>query len=139
MELRRENRILRVAVVVLFAAVVAGWSPAGGQAQRLPGPGSGVVEVSLANDGRVNAAQLGEWRVAQQGEWRASVQGTVATLPSMPPILRVGGRYEIRWPGRDPDVLTIGELHPSGWARVTTWDNRVHWINLTTAVSLAPR
>ncbi len=134
MDPRRENRVLR-AIVILLAGVLFAQVPAsGGQTQRFPGPGTGVVDVNLVNDARVNAAQHGEWRVAQQGEWKVGVQGSVATLPAMPPLLRAGQKYEIRWPGRDPEIHTVTELHPSGWARTGS-----RWVNLNTAVSIDPR
>lgn len=140
MDVRHQNRILRIALLILIAALVAEWLPARGQAQRLPGPGSGVVDVSLVNDARVNAVQHGEWRVTQQGEWRANVQGTVATLPSMPPVIRAGERYFIQWPGHDGHVATLVALHPSGWAQVrVAGDTKDSWMNLTVAARIIPR
>jgi hypothetical protein len=131
MDLRRENRVLRIAVGILFALLLTGVATGDGQSQRLPGPGTGVVDVSVVNDARVNAAQHGDWRVAQQGDWRVGVQGTVATLPAMPPSLR-SGKYVVRWPGQtETEELTVHELHPSGWARTGR-----RWVNLATAVSL---
>jgi hypothetical protein len=134
MDLRRENRVLRLAVIILFALLLTGVATGDGQSQRLPGPGTGVVDVSVVNDARVNAVQHGEWRVAQQGDWRVGVQGTVATLPAMPPNLR-SGKYVVRWPGHTTtEELTVHELHPSGWARAGG-----RWVNLAAAVSLEAR
>jgi hypothetical protein len=141
MDVRRENRVLRIAVVVLFCALAAdvavsepgrrGPDEGGPQNQRLPGPGSGVVDVTVSNTPAV--AQHGEWRVAQQGDWRVGVQGTVATLPAMPPHLKAGGRYLVRWSGGDAyEEITVEELHPSGWARI----GRARWVNLAQAATL---
>ena len=130
MDVRRENRMLRVLVVVLFCALAADVAVSEPQTQRLPGPGSGVVDVTVTNAPQV--AQRGEWRVAQQGEWRVGVQGSVATLPSMPPHIKVGGHYLVRWPGELSEEITVHELHPSGWARV----GRERWVNLANAAVL---
>lgn len=126
MDPRRENRVLRALVVLLVGVLFAQASASGRQAQKFPGPGSGIVDVNLVNVARVTAAQRGEWQVG--------VQGSVATMPAMPPLLKAGQRYEIRWPARDPEIVTLAELHPSGWARAGS-----RWVNLTTAVSIEPR
>ena len=136
MDTRRENRVLRIAVVILLGVVLADVVRTSGQTQRLPGPGTGIVDVKVVDDARV--VQQGEWRVAQQGEWRVGVTGTVATLPPMPPLIKVNGKYTVRWSaGAKDDArdVTVRELHPSGWARVGADE----WVNLAAAIAIAER
>jgi hypothetical protein len=135
--IQRENRILRTAVVIL-ACILAGAAASGTQTQRLPGPGSGVVDVSVVREAHVAAAQRGEWRVGQQGEWRVGVQGTVAMLPAMPRIINVGGVYAVRGPSFEM-VVTVRELHESGWARVSDQMKQEHWVNLAAMTSIHVR
>jgi hypothetical protein len=135
--IQRENRILRVSVVIL-ASILAGAAAGATQTQRLPGPGSGVVDVSVVREASVAAAQRGEWRVGQQGEWRIGVQGTVATLPAMPRIFKVGGVYAVRGPSLEM-VVTVRELHESGWALVSDEVKQEHWINLAAMTSIRVR
>ena len=133
---RRENRILRVAVALLVGGLLSDVVATGQQTQRLPGPGSGIVDVEVVKEALVAAAQRGEWRVGQQGDWR--VQGTVATLPSMPRFLKVGGVYAVRGPSLEM-VATVRELHESGWALVSDELRQEHWINLATMSSVRVR
>ncbi len=133
---RRENRILRVAVALLFCGLLADVATTGQQTQRLPGPGSGIVDVEVVKEAQVAAAQRGEWRVGQQGDWR--VQGTVATLPSMPRFIKVGGVYAVRGPSLEM-VATVRELHESGWALVSDELRQEHWINLAAMSSVRVR
>jgi hypothetical protein len=138
MDPARENRVLRVVVVLLLCVVLAG-AVSGRQAQRLPGPGAGIVDVNITNEPRVNAVQQGEWRVAQQGDWRVGVQGTVATLPPMPSVIAVGRTYYVRWSdAAEHQRITIRTLEPSGWASVDA-DGRSRWVNLARAVSIETR
>lgn len=136
----RENRVLRVLVVLLLGVVAGDVVTSDGQ-QRVPGLGSGVVDVRAVGD--VPVAQRGEWRVAQAGEWRTSVvgsvvvTGTVATRPAMPRMLSVGGAYAVRGPSIDT-VVTIRELHESGWALVIA-DTGQQWINLAVMSSIRAR
>lgn len=135
----RENRVLRVLVVLLLAVVGGDVATSDGQqSQRLPGPGSGVVDVQLVREADVAAAQRGDWRVSQQGEWRVGVTGTVATLPGMPPILKVGGTYAVRGPSLEM-LATVRQLHPSGWARVSDDARQDLWINLAAMSSIRER
>jgi hypothetical protein len=137
--IQRENRILRIAVVILVCIVLAGAAATGAQqSQRLPGPGSGIVDVRVLEGASVAAAQQGEWRVGQQGEWRVGVQGAVATLPAMPRIIRVGGVYAVRGPSLEM-VATVRELHESGWARVSDELKQEYWINLAAMSSIQVR
>ncbi len=136
--MRRENRVLRIAVAVLFCGLLADVATTGEQTQRLPGPGSGVVDVHVAGEADVAAAQRGEWRVGQQGEWRVGVRGTVATLPAMPPIVKVGGVYTVRGPSLEM-VVTVRQLHESGWALVSDEIRQQHWINLAAMSSIHAR
>ncbi len=133
---RRENRILRVAVALLVCGLLADVAATGQQTQRLPGPGSGIVDVEVVKEAQVAAAQRGEWRVGQQGDWR--VHGTVATLPSMPRFLKVGGVYAVRGPSLEM-VATVRELHESGWALVSDELRQEHWINLAAMSSIRVR
>jgi hypothetical protein len=137
--IRRENRVLRGAVVLL-ACVVFGevMTSDARQGQKLPGPGTGVVDVQLVREAEVAAAQRGDWRVAQQGEWRVGVTGSVATLPAMPPIVHKDGVYILGGPSVEM-VATIRELHPSGWARVSDETRQQHWINLAAMTSIRER
>ena len=141
---RRENRILRVAVALLAGALLADVVTTGQQTQRLPGPGSGIVDVEVVKEAQVAAAQRGDWRVAQQGDWRVAqqgdwrVQGTVATLPSMPRFLKVGGVYAVRGPSLEM-VATVRELHESGWALVSDEMRQEHWINVAAMSSVRVR
>jgi hypothetical protein len=135
---RRENRVLRVVVALLVCGLLADVAMTGEQTQRLPGSGSGVVGVEVVREAQVAAAQRGEWRVGQQGEWRAVVQGTVATLPAMPRIVRVGGVYAVRGPSLEM-VATVRELHESGWALVSDELKQQHWINLAAMSSIHVR
>jgi len=136
--IRRENRVLRIAVALLFCGLLADVATTGEQAQRLPGSGSGVVDVTVVGEAQVAAAQRGEWRAAQQGDWRVGVTGTVATIPAMPPILKVGGVYVVRGPSLEM-LATIRELHPSGWALVSDETRQQHWINLAAMSSIRVR
>lgn len=133
---RRENRILRVAVALLACGLLADVVTTGQQTQRLPGPGSGIVDVEVVKEAQVAAAQRGEWRVGQQGDWR--VQGTVATLPSMPRFVKVGGVYAVRGPSLEM-VATVRELHESGWALVSDELRQEHWINFAAMSSVRVR
>ena len=149
---RRENRILRVAVALLAGALLADVVTTGQQTQRLPGPGSGIVDVEVVKEAQVAAAQRGDWRVAQQGDWRVAqqgdwrvaqqgdwrVQGTVATLPSMPRFIKVGGVYAVRGPSLEM-VATVRELHESGWALVSDEMRQEHWINVAAMSSVRVR
>jgi hypothetical protein len=136
--MRRENRVLRVVVALLVCGLLADVAMTGEQTQRLPGSSSGVVGVEVVREAQVSAAQRGEWRVGQQGEWRAVVQGTVATLPAMPRIVRVGGVYAVRGPSLEM-VATVRELHESGWALVSDELKQQHWINLAAMSSIHVR
>ena len=144
MDTRRENHVLRVAAVLLLGLVLADVVRTSGQTQRLPGPGTGIVDVKVVDDARVvqqgewRVAQQGEWRVAQQGDWRVGVTGTVSTLPTMPPVIKVNGRYTVRWSlseKEDARDVTVRELHPSGWARV----GGDEWVNLAAAIAIIHR
>jgi hypothetical protein len=140
--MRRENRVLRVAVVLLSCVVVGGVATSDGQqGQRFPGPGTGVVDVQLVREAEVAAAQRGPWNVGQQGEWRVGVIGSVATLPAMPPVVKRGGTYAVRGPGLEasPWTVTVRELHPSGWARIDDEAHQEHWINLAAMSSIRER
>jgi hypothetical protein len=134
--MRRENRVLRVAVALISCGLLADVAATGQQMQRLPGPGSGVVDVRVVEQAQVAAAQRGDWRVGQQGEWR--VQGTVATLPAMPRFVKVGGVYAVRGPSLEM-VATVHELHESGWARVSDEMRQEHWINFAAMSSVRVR
>lgn len=130
----RENRVLRILVVVLFAAFAVDDVMSGqDQGQRLPGPGSGVVPVRVTDEARV--AQHGDWKVAQQGDWKVGVQGSVATTPVMPPFLAVNRTYSVYWAHETAEQLVVRELHPSGWARVDV-RGRERWVNLTQAIAI---
>ena len=140
MDPRRENRVLRVTIVLLAGVLLAGVSSISSQTQqRFPGPGGGVVDVNVVD--KVPSVQHGEWRVAQQGEWRVGVQGTVATLPSMPPIVAVNRTYDVRWPGMEAaQRVVVRELHASGWARVSrSGAGGSHWANLAVAATIEPQ
>jgi hypothetical protein len=148
MNLRRENRALRAVLVLSCCVVCAGVAVSGRQVQRVPGPGSGIVTVSLVNDARVNAVQSsdwrvmqqGDWRVAQQGEWRVGVQGTVTTASGMPSFIGVGQTYDVRWAESEAfQRITIRSLVPGGWAEVAGAAGRVRWVNLARASSIEAR
>jgi hypothetical protein len=136
---QRENRVLRGAVLLLSCVVFGDVVTSDAQqGQKLPGPGTGVVDVQLVREAEVAAAQRGDWRVAQQGEWRVGVTGAVATLPAMPPIVHRDGVYILRGPSIEM-VATIRELHPSGWARVADEARQQHWVNLPAMTSIRER
>jgi hypothetical protein len=136
---RRENRVLRTAGVVLACVVFADVATSDGQqGQKLPGPGTGVVDVQVVRETEVAAAQRGDWRVGQHGEWRIGVTGPVATLPAVPPIVHVGSTYAVRGPSLEL-VVTVRQLHPSGWARVSDESRQELWINLATLSSIRER
>jgi hypothetical protein len=138
---KRENGVLRVAVVVLFCALAADVGTTQ-QGQRLPGPGTGIVDVLVLNEpgvaqrGDWKVAQHGEWRMAQQGDWRVDVTGTVVANPSMPNLVTVNRSYTIYWDHVNAERVTVREIHPSGWARVDI-GKASRWVNLTRAVSIA--
>ena len=96
------------------------------EGQRVPGPGSGVVPIKLADEAM---------RVVQHGDWKVGVQGTVEMVPSMPPVFSVGRTYEVQWDQATTEVVTLRELHGSGWARVEGRGER--WMNLTQARTIA--
>lgn len=140
--LRRENRVLRVAILVLFCALAADVGTSGNQSQRLPGPGSGIVDVAVVNEpgitqrGEWKVAQQGEWRVAQQGDWR--VGGTVVAIPAMPDLVTANRSYDIYWNHENAaNRVTVREVHTSGWARVVYAGGQERWVNLSRAVSIA--
>ena len=148
MDSRRENRVLRIAVVILLGLLLADVVRTSGQSQqRLPGPGTGIVDVKVVDDARVvqqgewRVAQQGEWRVAQQGDWRVGVTGTVATLPVSPPFVAVNRTYNIRWGGStDWTPIAVREIHHSGWLRVEVPGERdTWWINLAHAAAVTHR
>lgn len=141
MEPRRESRILRTAVVLLFGVVCGQVVATVGQTQRLPGPGSGVVDVNVINDARVTAAQSGEWRVTQLGTWAVTQQGAwrVTLQDTMPSLLKPGRRLEVRWPGREPEMITVTDVHSSGWALARSADGKIRWVNLPAAISIDPQ
>jgi hypothetical protein len=148
----RENRRLRAVVVLLLCVVaaqgvIAGYQKVGstaerqGAAQRFPGPGSGVVDVSVVNDavrvtqeGDWRIAQQGDWRVAQQGEWRVGVRGTVTTAPTRLHFLDVGSVYAFQWSQNWIEVATVREVHASGWVRIGR-----RWVNPANAIGIDPR
>jgi hypothetical protein len=137
--IQRENRVLRMALVLLSCVVFGDVAISDvQQGQKFPGPGSGVVDVQVVQEAAVAAAQRGEWRVGQQGEWRVGVQGTVATLPALPRIIRVGGAYFVRGPSIEM-VATIRALHESGWALVSDNSGQQQWINLAAMSSIRER
>jgi hypothetical protein len=131
---KRENRVLRVAVAVLFCALAADAVTSGDQTQRVPGPGSGIVDVKVVNEAGVT--QRGEWKVTQQGEWRVGVTGTVVAMPAMPNLAAVNRTYSIYWDRETADRVTVREIHPSGWARVDI-GGAERWVNLTRVASIA--
>jgi hypothetical protein len=150
-----ENRILKVAVVLLVCVAAAGAGITGSQrsanateqhgaVQRLPGAGSGVVDVSVVNNavdvrqqGDWRVAQQGDWRVVQQGDWRVGVQGTVTTTAPALPFLNVGATYTFQWAEHWNEVNVVREIHPSGWVRVDSSDpSRTRWINPSQAASI---
>jgi hypothetical protein len=139
---KRENRVLRVAAVVLLCALAADVGTSGQQSQRLPGPGTGIVDVVVVNEpgitqrGEWKVGQQGEWRMAQQGDWRVDVSGTVVAIPSMPNLVTVNRTYTIYWDHTNAERVTVREIHPGGWVRVEI-GKTVRWINLTRAVSIA--
>lgn len=136
---QRENRVLRALVVLLLGVAVGDVVVGDGQqGQRVPSLGTGIVDVQLVKEAEVAAAQRGEWRVAQHGEWRVGVTGSVATLPAMPPIVKVGGTYAVRGPSLEM-VATVRQLHPSGWARVSDEARQDLWINLAAMSSIRAR
>jgi hypothetical protein len=132
----RENRVLKVAVVVLLCALGAdvGTSGQRSQGQLLPGPGTGIVDVAQSGEWRVG--QHGEWRMGQQGDWQVDVTGTVVAVPSMPNMVTVNRAYTIHWDHVNAERVTVREIHPGGWVRVESGKTE-RWINLTRAVSIA--
>lgn len=140
--LTRENRVLKVGIVALFCALAADVATTGQQTQRLPGLGSGIVDVAVVNvpgitqRGEWKVGQQGEWRMAQQGDWRVDVTGTVVTIPSMPSLVTVNRAYTVHWDHINAERVTVREIHRSGWARVDI-GKAERWINLTRAVSIS--
>lgn len=139
---KRENRVLRVAVVVLLSLLAADVGTSVQQTQRLPGPGSGIVDVAVVNEpgvtqrGEWRVGQQGEWRMAQQGDWRVDVTGSVVATPSMPSLVTVNRAYTIFWDHANAERVIVREIHPSGWARVDLGKTQ-RWVNLTRAASIA--
>jgi hypothetical protein len=134
-----ENRMLKVAALVLFCALAAGVGTSGSQTQRLPGPGTGVVDVRVVNE--PGTTQSGDWKVAQQGEWKVGVTGTVVALPAMPNLVSANRSYMIYWDQANAERVTVLEIHPSGWARVentraANGNGQPRWVNLSRAASI---
>jgi hypothetical protein len=134
--MKRKNRLLRIAVVVLFCALATGAAMSGqDKGQPVPGFGSGIVPVKLTDD-VVKVVQHSEWRVGQHGDWKVGVQGVVETRPPMPPSLAVNQRYALQWDRETVDVVTLRELHASGWARVDGQGGE-RWVNLSLVRAIA--
>jgi hypothetical protein len=130
----RENRILRALVVLLLALALGGVVLGDGQ-QAVPGLGTGVVDVRVG--GEVPVVQRGDWRTSVLGH--VSVQGTVAALPPMPPLVQVGSGYALKGPSIDM-IVTVRQLHESGWALVTAAETgQQQWVNLAVMSSIRPR
>jgi hypothetical protein len=139
---KRETRVLRVAVVALLCALAADVGTSGQQGQRLPGPGTGIVDVVVVNEpgitqrGEWKVGQQGEWRMAQQGDWRVAVTGPVVAIPSMPNLVTVNATYTIQWDVTNFERATVREIHPGGWVRAEI-GKTTRWINLSRALSIA--
>jgi hypothetical protein len=100
-----------------------------------PGPGSGLMNVSVTNTPSVTVANSPA--VQQQGEWRVAINNTpsvrVTEVPS-PGFLRTGARYEITWVDGTSETVTISSIATNGWIEV---ERSRRWINLTSARSIA--
>jgi hypothetical protein len=100
-----------------------------------PGPGSGMMNVSVTNTPSVTVANSPA--VQQQGEWRVAINNTpsvrVTEVPS-PGFLRTGSRYEITWVDGTSETVTVSSIATNGWIEV---ERSRRWINLTSARSIA--
>ena len=79
---------MRIAVIALLAAGGLWWAQsASGQAQPVPGFGSGIVTVQgTVGIGKL-PDKLPDIDVGQRGEWRVAVSDTPTVTPALPPVL----------------------------------------------------
>ncbi len=123
-------------VLPLFAlAALAGAAAGGQQTQPLPGPGTGIVPVTVTGPvpvtmaGPVQISTLPIVNAAQQGEWNVRVANEPTVNVGAPEFLKKGGSYSLTWAGGDQEKVVVSQMAPNGWIR-TEHEGRARWINL---------
>ncbi len=130
---------MKVATVVLIAVAVLYWARStNGQAQSVPGLGSGIVPVQ----GEVDVRRLPPIDVGQRGDWKVSLANSDVRVVNTPTVavaplafLKTGGRYEVTWPAGDRETIGIAEFGGGGWVRAAA-DGRRRWLNLAAAKTI---
>jgi hypothetical protein len=130
----------KIVTGVLIAVVALYWvRSTDGQVQSVPGPGSGIVTVQ----GEVDIRSLPVIDVGQRGDWKVSLANvadvrvvntpTVAAAPLT--FVKVGGRYEVTWPGGDRETVGVAQIGSGGWVRAAV-NGRQRWLNLSVAKAI---
>jgi hypothetical protein len=124
---------MRIAVIALLAAGGLWWAQsASGQAQPVPGFGSGIVTVQgTVGIGKL-PDKLPDIDVGQRGEWRVAVSNTPTVTPALPPVLASAGvRVLVTWPSGESERIVVAQM-AGAWARVDGPEGQ-RWLNLATA------
>jgi len=131
-------RNIAIAGIVIAAGTLILTQSTAGQVQPQPGPGSGVVTVN----GVVDVGKMPLLDVAQRGDWKVSLaapaDARIVNSPNVtlaaPAFVRVGGRYQVMWPGGEREAITVQVLDGS-WVR-TASQPRQRWLNLAAALAI---
>lgn len=129
------NRTRAFGVVIAAVVVSALW--AGVEAQQemrsRPGPGSGIMEVSVVNHPAVTAAQSGEWRVSLADTADVRITNTPSVVLDSPSFLTRGSSYRVTWENEQTETVKVVFVRPNGWVQVENSGARSRWINLNNA------
>ena len=123
---------MRVLIASGALAGVALWGvvAAGQQTQPWPGPGTGIVPVTVK--GSVDIGTVPVVRVSQQGDWNVRVANTPTVIAAPPEFVRKGASYAITWTNGDQERIAVVEVGTAGWVRADR-DGRSRWTNLASA------
>jgi hypothetical protein len=117
-----------------FAAVVWAGVSAQQEMQSRPGPGSGVMNVSVVNHPAVTAAQSGEWRVSIDNVPDVRVANTAKVSVKLPDFVARGRNYLVIWTAGESEKISVREVGEDGWVQVESANPR--WVNLREARSI---
>ena len=109
-----------VTTLVIGGIAVALAAGVRGQAQAVPGPGSGVVTVTgtvQIADGMIHAAQVGDWKVAVANAPDVRVVNTPTVARAAWPFLRQGAQVTVTWPDGSTESIRIAQLGGAGGCR----------------------
>lgn len=119
-----------IASVAVAGAALLGVVAAGQQTQPLPGPGTGIVPVTVK--GSVDIGTVPVVPVSQQGDWNVRVANTPTVIAATPEFVRTGLSYAITWANGDQERIAVVGVGTAGWIRADR-DGRSRWINLASA------